>query len=799
MYETASCGWLTPPSGKHTPLDDFTEAKKLHEHKFKLACDTPLGSGSFGVVQKVQFSSSKGLICLARKMVRPPYRRYPIQLLREEANVMEKLNHSHIVKLVGTYCIQTSLYLLLWPVAVCNLDILLADIENLRTGQGDQEDIISRLHALDLTDLDAIKRPRRSSGSRGNCPLQYLRQIIGCITRAVAYCHEADIRHLDLKPSNILLNPGRVYLADFGIAKDVHDRENTMTRGLQGTPKWRAPELHQSKTDWSMKAADIYSLGLVLLNISTAVNYGSLDEFDALLGDVSRDGRDEKLRAYVRKLEGLALATQEVDDVDAPTFAPKHILRLASKMVSKEPSARPVIFQVDTELVELGGIDQIYHFHCCKKNSRFVTARMNAKLKAVAEDRIHLRAEHEEMAKRLQVLEAKDVTYESRIMHERKVHADNIVKLQACLDKERAERKRLEGLVAEMQQGRRPPRPGLPRPATHNPSPGGLTMRTTRPRTHPLPNGALNGTPQQRPPQTLVQQPSPAPSVASLASVGQSPRPSYSQTAAAAVAKTTLTPAMRRDSLIPSPSPSPSAIPPGSPSPDQVGFPLRSRPSGSRLPRAVNPATPIRAGTPNLHRDPSSTDSTQYSMTSSVFDRMSLSKASLAETSVAGTPPTAAHSPAMPVMDMRRPASPVVGSVPMGPPPTRPKSPSSPVRGREEHGLGLGLTDRDRERERRESITSIMMESNGGESFPDTASVTSSAAAAAAGFAPSSSSQHGTMSPALSYGGGSGSVLSSPRAAFASAETAVRGGGVRVPPLPTQQSWADVARRERRG
>jgi serine/threonine protein kinase len=740
-------------------------------------------------VHKVQFSSSKGLICLARKHVRPPYRRYPVSLLREEANVMEKLDHHHIVKLVGTYCIQTNLYLLLWPVAVCNLDILLADIENLRTGEGDQEDIINRLHALDLTNLDAIKRPRyagRSAEHRGNCPLQYLRQIMGCITRAVAYCHQADIRHLDLKPSNILLNPGRVYLADFGIAKDVHDRENTMTRGLQGTPKWRAPELHQSKTDWSMKAADIYSLGLILLNISTTVYYGSLDEFDALLVDVSADGRDEKLCGYLRKLEGLALATQEVDDVDAPTFAPKHIIHLASRMVLKDASSRPVIFQVDTELVELGGIDQVYHFPCCKKNSRFVTSRMNAKLKAVAEERNRLRTEREAMAKRLQVLEAKDVTYESRIMHERGVHADNLVKLQTCLDKERAERKRLEGLVAEMQQSRRPTRPGLPRPATIGPSPGGLTMRA-RPSTHPLPSGVS----QQRPPQTFVQQPSPAPSFASLASVGQSPRPTYSQTAAAAVAaKTALTPAVRRDSLIPSPSPSPGAIPPASPSLDQVGFPLRSRPSGSRLPRAVNPATPIRSGTPNLHRDPSSTDSTQYSMTSSVFDRMSLSKASLAETSVAGTPPTAAHSPAMPAVDMRRPRSPTT-SVPKGRPPPAPSSPA-----RSEHGLGLGLTDRDREQERRASITSVMMdESGGGESFRDTASVASSSVA---GFPPSLSSRHGAMSPVLSDGGAS--VLSSPRAGFASAAdgTVVRRAGGKVPSLPTGKSWADVARREKR-
>jgi serine/threonine protein kinase len=752
--------------GKHLPLDDFTEARKLHD-RLKVACDTPLGSGSFGVVQKVQFHWNNRSICLARKQVRPPYRRYPMCLLREEANVMERLDHDHIVKLVGTYCIQTSLYLLLWPVAVCNLDILLNDIDSLRTNDGDRDDIINRLHALglgDFTAIEALHSTVRTSTNNDNCPLEYLLRIMGCITRAVAYCHGSNIRHLDLKPSNILLNPGRVYLADFGIAKDVHDRENTMTRGLQGTPKWRAPELHQSKTDWSMKAADVYSLGLILLNIFTVVYNAPLDEFDALLGDVCVDGRAEKLEKFLPKLEGLALASQEVDDANAPTFGPKHIVGLASRMVSKEPGSRPVIFQVDSELVELGGLDQVYHFQCCKRSSRFLTERINTKLKVVAEERDRLRVEHAQMAKRLQVLEARDETYERRLENERRTHAENITKLQAQLDKERAGRKMVDELLAEMQQNRKQRRPVAPYPSanlppSNLPSPGGLMMRT-RPKSNLQPAVA----PQQQPPATQVQQPSPAPSV-----IGDSPRLSYSQCVKGSIiSKTSALPApLRRDSLIPSPSPSPGPISASNPSPELAGFTLRSRKSGSRLPLAVNPATPIRTGTPISHQDLSSTDSTQYSMSDSVFSRLSLSKVSVAGTSVPGTPPTT-RSPA--VVNGRREESPT--AVPKSPRygepgPETPPSPDIP------HGLGLGLTDR----ERRESIVSG---TGDGESIRDTASVTSSAA-----FPPS-----GTLSPVLS-----GSALSSPRAAYASADTARRD----VPSLPTAQSWADVARRQRKG
>jgi serine/threonine protein kinase len=718
-------------------------------------------------------------------------------MLREEANIMEKLVHDHIVKLVGTYVYKRKLYILLWPVAVCNLGDFLADLDWLRAGDGDREDIISRLHALDLKDLSAIDAPcssLKASVDRPGCPLQYLRQTMGCIAQAIEYCHDAEVRHLDLKPSNILLSPGRVYLADFGISKDVQDRDNTMTRGMPGTAKWRAPELRQRDRDWSMRAADVYSLGLVFLTIATVVHHAPLHGCDQMLNQVSTDPDDfDKLHEYLHKLELLALATQEVDDVDAPTFGPRHAVHLIARMVSQNPSSRPVISQVNNELAELGGVDQVYHSSCCRKSSRWVIDRMNTRLKVVAYERDRLRAEHGEMARQLQVLAAKDETYESRLVNERKVHADNISKLQAQLDKERNERKRLEGLVAEMEHhpNRRQPRAGIPRPAscqqpvsgTPSPaaSPAGLTMRA-RPPTRPVAAAASV----QQPPASQPPQPSLAPSL------GHSPRPTYCQAAASIAPRTVALVAApaRRESLIPSPSPAP--IPHNSSSPDLTGYTLRSRGSGSKLPRAINPTTPIRSGTPNLNRDPESTDSTQYSMSDSVFSRLSLSKASLAGTSVAGTPPTA-RSPAV-VMDMRRAPSPVTAKA--EPPEDQPASPEATSSGHEkgiEHGLGLGLTDPDRdherERDRRESIASTTTSSRmGGEgasaaSMRDTASIASSAAIGA-----------GTLSPVLS-----GSAVSSPRLVHASVEGVRGANGVPVPGLPTAKSWADVARRQKRG
>lgn len=744
--------------GKHTgtSTQDFTEAKKLHQ-RLKSANDRVLGSGSYGVVEKVNHFHNNKTVCLARKHIQ--YRRgYSIQLLREEANVMEKLDHEHIVRLVGTYCVRPNeLYILLWPVAVCNLDNLLNDLDLLRTGQGDRDDIVSRLHTLDLQDMSAIegtRQPGQPQGARGNCPLDYLRQIMGCITRAVSYCHQTHIRHLDLKPSNILLNPGRVYLADFGIAKDVNSRDHTMTMGAQGTPKWRAPEIHSSRDEWSMKAADVYSLGLVLLEIATVLYRGNLADFDVVVGDLTSWGRAEKLAQYHPRLEAMALATQEVEDAQAPSFSPKHVVGLTARMLASEPSKRPVVDQVDTELVELGGIEQIYHSSCCKRSSRFVTDRINTKYRQAIDEQNRLRIAHAPMAKRLEVLERMEETFISRIDNERKAAAEKLANIQTQLEKERNERKRLEGLVADMQQPGRRHRPSIPLPtserklSTGSPICGGLTMRSRR--THPF-----TSPPSEIPSPSLTTQPRfPAAATVSFAA-----RPTYSQAAVSAPVIPTALP-LRRDSVarVISDSPGSTTVPvPASPNADSSGgFPMRSRNSASRLPRAVNPATPIRSGTPALARDPSSTDSTQLSMSSSTFSRLGSSRyaESAAETSVAGTP--AIGSPDVNGArtgggESRRPS--IAQEMAMSE--DRPVDAQSIA-----SGMGLGIM------ERRESVTSR------------TGSVRDAASAVAV-----------PLSPVLT-----GSVLSSPRSGYAFLDT--QGDApVRVPSLPTAKSWADVARR----
>ncbi|KAJ4135846.1 hypothetical protein NW768_003447 [Fusarium equiseti] len=634
--------------GINKPLFNGPDAKRFDT---KLAKLEDLGYGAFGRVEKVSYGS----VCLARKRI-PRRRGFTIDDLRKESLTMQKLDHRHVVKLVATYAPRThELCLLIWPAAICNLSTLLEDLECLRLGEGDREDIVERLDALDIKDLSAIEPSSEDQilHSVTKCPLEFLRNAIGCIARAMAYCHQNDVRHLDIKPSNILLKADRVYLADFGVSRDVSGQDQTMTEGVPGTERWRAPELYADNGS-SMQLSDIYSLGLVFLNIATVLYDVRLAEFDEVLKYPSRNTqqeqlfeREKKLNTHLEKLTSHALVTPPFMFTyeGQETVRPRPLVNLIARMITPNPKSRLHAYKIDDKLSMLGGIHQIYHGECCKRPISWVEDKWDKKLTALTS----LRKENDRLKQKINELDGRDRTYELRLEHERKGHEQAVSALQKKLKDMEDRCRALEGGNSHRKSsiGRIPGRMATPR-----------TYRTS---TTSLDSGlGLESSPKSKSTPTTP-----------------APRPSFqpwSRSSQCLPIEQKASP-LQRQAVSPRPpndtTPRGSTELPNSRSSsftNIAGYTLRSRGSGSRLPL---PVTPSRSETPNLNRDQSLTDS---SMSSSVFSRHSMetTPTPLQGSPALGCNPLTLNSEKMPSWGQLPEQSPELGGIAITPEPSSP-------------------------------------------------------------------------------------------------------------------------------
>jgi serine/threonine protein kinase len=196
-----------------------------------------LGSGGMGAVYLVRHPRLPRLDAL--KLLRPELSADPAFATRfeREADVVAGLSHPNIVSVLdrGTEAGQ------LW---------------------------------LTMQYVDGHDAEDELSAAGGLLPADRVAHILTGVAAALDYAHREHLVHRDVKPANILLQPGvedepeRVFLTDFGIAKSLEAHTKlTMTGAVVATFDYASPEQIESQP--LDARSDVYSLGCVLLKLLT--------------------------------------------------------------------------------------------------------------------------------------------------------------------------------------------------------------------------------------------------------------------------------------------------------------------------------------------------------------------------------------------------------------------------------------------------------------------------------------------------------------------------------------------------
>jgi len=197
-----------------------------------------LGQGGMGAVYRAWDTRLNVPVALKEMVPQPGLDPQTLTQLRQqfqqEAQIMARLTHPHLVRVGDFFQERGNAYLV-----------------------------------MDFVEGESLAQFIEREGA---LPEEQVLEWAGQLLDALAYCHSQSIIHRDVKPQNVIVRPdGRAVLVDFGLLKlwDPKDpRTKTMMRGM-GTPEYAPPEQYDVEMGHTDLRSDIYGLGATLYHAIT--------------------------------------------------------------------------------------------------------------------------------------------------------------------------------------------------------------------------------------------------------------------------------------------------------------------------------------------------------------------------------------------------------------------------------------------------------------------------------------------------------------------------------------------------
>ena len=338
---------------------EYTSLSPAYQSQLKK--QAVLGRGGYGQVYKINYRQ----VDMARKSVKIDHTISQARhdLMKAESAIGQKLDsHRHIIKLVGTYWKGPyHLNILTFPVATCDLGHFL-DVWQSRWV--DRSGTTRRLSEVARTLFDALELGLAhldyDDRKRSRVADKRLWQIMGCTTQALLWMHSQRIQHRDLKPPNILLGPGQLYLTDFGISRDRSKEERSTTEYHVGhSYGYAAPEVLAGDR-YNASEADIYSLGCVFLHILTAYHQADESRWQ------TERPRDPNENVHLYRERQFTWFLRNRNWTQHP-FIPLSFVKFIAPLLNVDRKQRPNTYKVDESLkmAEEQG-DSVYYGPCCR-------------------------------------------------------------------------------------------------------------------------------------------------------------------------------------------------------------------------------------------------------------------------------------------------------------------------------------------------------------------------------------------------------------------------------------------------